>query len=94
MFILFGYYFVILFCYQKGWLVNRVDCNSKGVVEQFWNYSCEQRTANFKTRISVNLNKVHFEVLVDHEVVAKYFKTILVSFGINLVVNCSERICH
>lgn len=51
------------------------------------------RTWELKTWICVNFNQPHFEIFINHKVVSKQLKSMMMSFWINLLVNSFYCVC-
>ena len=70
-----------------------VKRQAERIVQQLWDDACQQRRAYLQVRVCVALNQVDLELLVQHKVIAKYFKAVVVAVRIDGFVDGSETIC-
>jgi len=83
------------FVVQQRWrLKQRVHRDFEAVVQQLGDDARQERAADLQRRVRVCLNHHHFELLVNHKVVSKNFKGVLVPHRVDLLINGAERVCH
>ena len=85
--------FIFKLSEELGRLIERVNCDSEAIIEEFRDDSSQQRTANLQTRIRIRFNEEDFKVFVDHEVVSKDLKAVRDALRVNLGAYSSERVC-
>ena len=75
------------------WREYWIDYQSESVVDHGGNQTGEERTfGGLEARVRVNLNQVHFEVVIEHEVEAKYFESVDASFHVYFAEDGSKAI--
>lgn len=69
-----------------------INRESKGLLKHIGYDSPKQFAADFKTGVSIDLNKPNFELLVNHKVQPKHLEVMLQIVGIKLKVGGSDCI--
>lgn len=75
-------------------LEKRVNGQTKGVVQQLSYYTRQEGTTGLQAGVGVHFYQVYFEVLINHEVVAKHFKAVQSLVRIYLPIDSFEAIAH
>ena len=85
---------ILLGFQQTGRLVDRINTQTQAIIQQLWDYPCEERATNFETGICVNFDQIDFKVAIDHKVVPKYLKTVLIPTRVHLVIDGPEAVSY
>jgi len=72
----------------------RINSHQKRVFNDFRYDPREQGTPHFQTGVRIYLYQVYLEIGVDHEIVAKQFKTVFNFSRVYLAIDCSEAVSN
>ncbi len=77
-----------------GWRWKQwVNCDPKSTVNHVCYYPLQYRTLScLNARVSIDLDELDFEVLVEHKIIPEYLKGMVPFVGIYLETSCPEGI--
>jgi hypothetical protein len=81
---------------SKAWRWEEgVDCDPEGAVQHVCDDPLEYGTlCRLDAGVRVYLNKLHLEVLVQHEVISKDFEAVRALIGVYVLIDSTERVSH